>query len=317
LQSFLIAAMATGLLLLDTWTAAAQPPTPSQTTRRVFLPLAEGNLSAGLAHGIPQRLDEPQIHVLREGDDLAELALELGRDVADMACVTASGLEPLSNLRPGQTIVIPSPRYLCHTVQDGETVATIAQRYQVNPAPIVELAWNRLDSTEDTLVAGRRLLIFNGVRPDPQALREAADLPPMPEPTAVPTPEGLKEPWPYGDGQFIWPAQGPISQDYHLGHKAIDIAVDRGTPVLAADNGVVTKAGWSEIGYGWRVIVDHNIDYITLYAHLDNYFVEEGEVVEKGQIIGISGSTGHSTGPHVHFELRDFGYLVDPIDYLR
>ena len=94
---------------------------------------------------------------------------------------------------------------------------------------------------------------------------------------------------------------------------AVDLAAPRGTPVYAADTGRVVKAGWSEIGYGYRIIIDHGIDYVTLYAHLSEYYVQPGDIVQKGEIIGRVGSTGNSTGPHLHFEIRDYGYLIDPL----
>lgn len=311
----------TVIFSLAVLSAAAEPSPPANSPEepghRTFLPLTDINTSTALAAQPGLQPSEIRTYVLNEGDDLTDLALELGRDVTDMACVTPSGTYPLSQLRPGQTIVVPAPIYACHIVQGGETLPKIAERYQVTPEAIVEIAWNDLPSLESPLVEGQRLLIYGGQRPDPALLRQNSAL-------SLPSPEGDtaatgSEPvnWPYGDGQFIWPVSGSITQGYHLNHKAIDIGVDRGTPVLAADNGVVIKAGWSEIGYGWRVVIDHNIDFITLYAHLDNYFVEEGDTVEKGQVIGISGSTGHSTGPHVHFELRDFGYLVDPVPLLH
>jgi len=78
----------------------------------------------------------------------------------------------------------------------------------------------------------------------------------------------------------------------------------------------VIRAGWSNAGYGQFVIIDHNIDYITLYAHLSAIFVQEGDVVAKGQLLGHVGSTGNSTGPHLHFEIRDFGRRVDPLSLL-
>lgn len=123
--------------------------------------------------------------------------------------------------------------------------------------------------------------------------------------------------WWYGDGKFIWPLPRDsfwISQRFKHGkHMALDMAAPLGTPVYAADTGRVVKAGWSDIGYGYRVIIDHGIDYITLYAHLSEYYVQPGDIVQKGEIIGRVGSTGNSTGPHLHFEIRDYGYLIDPL----
>ncbi len=79
---------------------------------------------------------------------------------------------------------------------------------------------------------------------------------------------------------------------------------------------MVIRAGWNDQGYGNLVIIDHNIDYLTLYAHLDQIDVAEGDIVAQGQVIGTVGSTGNSTGPHLHFEIRDFGNLTDPLGLL-
>jgi len=122
--------------------------------------------------------------------------------------------------------------------------------------------------------------------------------------------------WPYGSGDFIWPLQGWMTQNYHSHHRAVDIAVPLGTPIVATDRGTVVRAGWNDQGYGLFVIIDHNIGYVTLYAHMSEIWVTEGDVVTQGQFLGAVGSTGNSTGPHLHFELRDFGQRVDPLNFL-
>jgi murein DD-endopeptidase MepM/ murein hydrolase activator NlpD len=122
--------------------------------------------------------------------------------------------------------------------------------------------------------------------------------------------------WPYGSGIFMWPVYGWLSQGYRNDHRAIDIAANTGTFVTAADRGVVLRSGWNDQGYGMFVVIDHNIDYITLYAHLYDVVVKEGDIVAQGQIIGTIGSTGNSTGPHLHFEIRDFGRRANPLDFL-
>jgi len=122
--------------------------------------------------------------------------------------------------------------------------------------------------------------------------------------------------WPYGSGTFMWPLAGWLTQGYRYDHRALDIAAPSGTVVTAADRGVVLRAGWNNQGYGFFVIIDHNIDYVTLYAHLSEVLVIEGQVVAQGQLIGKVGSTGNSTGPHLHFEIRDFGRLTNPLEHL-
>lgn len=133
---------------------------------------------------------------------------------------------------------------------------------------------------------------------------------PASQPGAVP------ENWPYGSGDFTWPLSGWLTQGYRFDHRALDIAAPYGTIVTAADRGVVVRAGWNQQGYGLFVIIDHNIDYITLYAHLSEISVQEGDVIAPGDPIGKVGSTGNSTGPHLHFEIRDFGRLINPLELL-
>ena len=107
------------------------------------------------------------------------------------------------------------------------------------------------------------------------------------------------------------PVAGPISQHYHAGHGAVDIAVPVGTPVKATGSGKVLYAGWNTEGYGNLVILE-NGPYRTYYAHLDRLLVKPGEGVEAGAIVGLSGNTGNSTGPHLHYEVRLNGARVMP-----
>ncbi len=283
---------------------------------RAFLPLALA--SPSLAQEEPLEL-VAFTYRLQAGDDLTMLALLWGIDSEAIACVTRSGQEPLSGLRPGVLIMIPNARYRCHTVQADETLDQIAEAYGVPVDVILDEPWNAIDAADEALEPGRRLLILDGFRPDLASLRHGRPVTStavLPEPAALPEAQPTRDQpavWPYGDGAFIWPVRGGvISQGFRAGHRAIDIAAPIGTPVYAADNGIVLSSGYARDGYGGRVIIDHQIDYVTLYAHLSQALVQEGDVVQKGQLIGYVGSTGNSTGPHIHFELRDFGFLIDP-----
>ena len=128
-----------------------------------------------------------------------------------------------------------------------------------------------------------------------------------------------------GSGALIWPVNGVVTSPYGyrthpifgttIYHSGIDIGVDYGTPVHAADGGVVVEAGWIS-GYGYAVIIDHGNGLSTLYGHNQELAVSEGQSVSQGQVIAYAGSTGYSTGPHVHFEVRANGDPVDPSAYL-
>jgi murein DD-endopeptidase MepM/ murein hydrolase activator NlpD len=119
-----------------------------------------------------------------------------------------------------------------------------------------------------------------------------------------------------GTGRFSWPVQGEITSFYGLRrgrmHQGIDIAAETGTGVVAAEEGVVTEAGWRN-GYGYTVIINHGGDLTTLYAHNSRLLVSEGDSVSRGQMISRVGSTGSSTGPHLHFEVRSAGRTIDPL----
>ena len=104
---------------------------------------------------------------------------------------------------------------------------------------------------------------------------------------------------------------------YWSGHLAIDLAIGIGTPVVASDSGVVVFSGWTTVGYGNMVMIDHGNGFQTAYAHLTAALVACGQSVAQGQIIGTGGSTGNSTGPHLHFEIRYMGGFVNPLSYLR
>lgn len=117
-------------------------------------------------------------------------------------------------------------------------------------------------------------------------------------------------------GTLAWPVTGSISQYSRSGHIAIDIAGATGTPILAADGGTVTSAGWDG-GYGKCVVINHGNGLVTRYAHCNSLAVSVGDSVSRGQTIGTRGSTGRSTGAHLHFEVISGGSKVNPLNYLR
>jgi murein DD-endopeptidase MepM/ murein hydrolase activator NlpD len=124
-----------------------------------------------------------------------------------------------------------------------------------------------------------------------------------------------------GSGRFIWPVSGPItapfceSRAWEACHPGMDIGVPTGTPIRAADGGRVAIAGWVG-GYGNYTCIQHTASLSTCYGHQSVLKVSVGQQVKQGQIIGLSGSTGHSTGPHLHFEVRVNGAVTNPMNYL-
>lgn len=122
-------------------------------------------------------------------------------------------------------------------------------------------------------------------------------------------------------GEFILPVRGTISKSQHSGYKAIDFATSAGTPIHAVANGVVIQAEFvthkdGSASYGNCIRIDHGNRYVTLYAHCQELMVSVGQTVSQGQQIATVGSTGNSSGPHLHFEIRYNGVTVEPKDYL-
>lgn len=125
--------------------------------------------------------------------------------------------------------------------------------------------------------------------------------------------------------EFSWPVYGavvtqkfrPQKRKYRRRHQGIDLAAPKNTPILAIDHGVVVYAGHGFTGYGRLVIIQHvNHDYHSYYAHLSRYKVERGDVVKKGDLVGLMGRSGRATGVHLHFEIRKNNMALNPLDYL-
>lgn len=128
-----------------------------------------------------------------------------------------------------------------------------------------------------------------------------------------------------GNGSFVWPCSGPITSYYgwrvhpifgtRKYHSGMDIAVDTGTPIHAAAAGVVIYSGWMG-GYGYAIMIDHGGGLVTIYGHNSRLAAGEGQRVTQGQVVAYAGSTGYSTGPHCHFEVRLHGEVTEPLNYL-
>ena len=117
-----------------------------------------------------------------------------------------------------------------------------------------------------------------------------------------------------GSGRFSWPTVSHyVSQYFSYYHPALDIAIPG--PIFAADSGVVVRSGWWAGGYGFAIQIDHRNGYVTTYAHMSRLDVKVGQNVKRSQVIGMMGSTGRSTGPHVHFSIQKNGKYLNPIEF--
>ncbi len=254
---------------------------------------------------------EITIHNVQEGETVSSIAERYGLDVTTI--LWENDLSETAKLKPGQELRILPVDGLRHKVLKGETIYSIAKKYGLDEAQaqvIVDYPFNEFLNDETfELAIGQQLVIPQGVKPK------------APAPTRGRTAFGTLTPdagTVTATGAFVWPASGGISQGYSFYHKALDISNHGGGPILAADSGTVTVAGWIDnSGYGNRVMVDHNNGYVTLYAHMSVVQVKPGQRINRGDVIGQMGSTGRSTGTHLHFEIRQGGVLHNPLGFLR
>ena len=213
-------------------------------------------------------------------------------------------------LKVGDTLLIPPVTGIVHRVKSGETVYSIAKKYDISAQGIVDFPFNDFTNDETfALAVGQTLVVPDGVMPDVKPWSPTSNL------ARVLTPDaGVVS----ATGSWIWPASGRITQRYLVWHKGIDIANKSGGAILAADSGRVVMAGWLDnAGYGNRVMVDHGNGYKTLYAHLSKIGVKVGQSVKRGDVLGTMGSTGRSTGTHLHFEVRTARGNINPFSVLK
>ncbi len=240
------------------------------------------------------------VYVVQAGDNVSKIAQSFG-----LRPETILWSNPELETWPdyivvGQELFILPVNGAYYEVKAGDTLDSIAKRYSVEIPAIVECEYNDLAEPYE-LQAGQRLVIPGGTRPVVARYVRAT----APPPTNAPQ----------GTGNFMWPTSGYLTQGYWLGHQAIDIGAPTGTPIYAADAGYVAATGWMG-GYGNYVIVNHGNGFETLYAHMSEIRAIAGQSVDRGDLIGLVGSTGRSTGPHLHFEIRQGGVKRNPLGFL-
>lgn len=247
-------------------------------------------------------------HVIEEGETLASIAKKFGVDTDSIKWLNKDINE--KKIKVGAILKIPPVTGVVHTVKNGETIYSIAKKYNVSAQAIVDFPFNEFSNDETFDIAiGQTLIVPDGEMPDEPILSPRSNL------ANTMTPSAGKV---SASGNWLWPAAGTISQFFKSWHKGLDIANHSGGAILAADAGTVVVAGWPDnTGYGNRVMIDHGNGYKTLYAHLSKIAVVVGQTVKRGDTLGQMGSTGRSTGTHLHFEIRSSKGNSDPVVALR
>ena len=242
---------------------------------------------------------------VQEGDNVASIAEKFG--ISTETVLWQNNLDAKSKIKIGQNLQILPVTGMSHKVSKGDTVYSIAKKYDTSQQAVVDFPFNAFVNDETfELAIGQIVIVPDGVKP-----KEAQSSPRIRQIT----PDAGTV---VASGSFVWPTSGTITQNFYWYHKGIDIANRAAPDVLAADSGKVVSAGWLDgYGYGNRVIIDHGNGYRTLYAHLQKIYVIPGQTVARGSAVGKMGSTGRSTGTHLHFEVTRNGSSLNPLSVLR
>src|ERR1700733_9671491 len=239
----------------------------------------------------------PSVHVVNHGDTLLSIARRNHVSVVELA--RANGLEPSTKLKLGTKLTVPGAKAAAAPVVAQPAVAA-AQPVAPIAAPATKLAV---------------------VTPDPQQKARLAQAAPTAEETAAENPVKAAE----ATGAlptFRWPVRGKVITSYGAktngkANDGINLAVPEGTPVKAAEDGVVAYSGNELKGYGNLVLVRHSNGYVTAYAHASELLVKRGDTIKRGQVIAKSGQSGEVGSPQLHFEIRKGSSPVDPLQFLN
>ena len=238
------------------------------------------------------------VHVVNPGETLLSIARRNHVSVAELA--RANGIEPSAKLKLGMKLTVP-----------GAKAAAAA-------APVVQPAVATAQPAAPLAAPATKLAV---VTPDPQQKARLAQSAPTAEETAAANPVKAAE----ATGAlptFRWPVRGKVITSYGAktngkANDGINLAVPEGTPVKAAEDGVVAYSGNELKGYGNLVLIRHANGYVTAYAHASELLVKRGDTIKRGQVIAKSGQSGEVSSPQLHFEIRKGSSPVDPLQFLN
>lgn len=262
---------------------------------------AEGNIldaELSISAGVYTQAVTYQNYKVKPGDTISGITKKFGLSNIS-TLIAVNDISNVRQLAAGQKLKVPSMDGVVYTVQKGDSINSIVTKYNIKTSTLLDV--NELNSEE--LTAGQ-VLFIPGVALDRTTLQNA-----MGELFKMPIAAAFRYTSPYG-----WRSD-PFTgvKSFHTG---TDMACPQGTPILASQSGRVSTVGFNRI-YGNYVIIDHGNGYQTLYAHMYKAIAKKGDWVSQGTKIGLVGSTGYSTGPHLHFMVYKNGNRVDPMSVLK
>lgn len=239
-----------------------------------------------------------ETYTVRSGETISSISLKFGLSNI-CTLISVNNIKNVRALAAGQKLKVPNYDGIIYTVRTGDTLEKISSRYGISLESLLDVN----DMPSDTVIPGNILFIPGG-KLDNETLQNALG-------NSFICPLSCSYRISSGYGTRADPFTGVTSN-----HTGIDLAVAKGTPIRSAKYGTVITAGWSNT-YGNYVIIKHSDGYQTLYAHMTKYTVKKGQVVNQGELIGYVGSTGYSTGPHLHFSVYKNGNLVNPLSVVK
>jgi LysM repeat protein len=245
---------------------------------------------------------KPIIYTVTEGDTVASIAAQF--NISTNTVLWANGLSSRDVIQVGDHITILPTTGVLHTVKSGDTVSGLSKAYDADAADII--SYNNLGD-DARLAIGQKVIIPDG------ALSTRVTAPSISSPGSRVADGPTPPPTEAKSAGLIWPTTTRhVSQYFRWGHTGVDIDNRSRPPVYAAASGTVEFAGRLG-GYGNLIIINHGNGLSTYYAHLDNFYISKGQSISQGAAIGKMGSTGRSTGPHLHFEVRKHGRPINPL----
>jgi len=259
----------------------------------------------------PYKASIVQTYVVGDNDTPGSIAQKFG--ISLMTLLSANNLTLRSYIHSGERLVILPVDGIQYTVRRGDTLQGIALRFNADVSKIMSA---NARTNPDDLAVGELLILPGGVLPRPTIQQRAPQ-----QSTLIGRIRNVFVPVPVRSiargTSFIWPTSARrITQYFSWRHTGVDIAGPSSNRIFAAANGTVVFAGWAR-GYGNSIVVDHGNGLQTRYGHSSKLLVTRGEYVSRGETIAMVGSTGRSTGPHLHFEVIVKGRRVNPFEYIR
>jgi len=255
----------------------------------------------------PEKRTEIIAYVVQTGDVIGSIASKF--NVSMNTILWENNLSYYTVIRPGDTLRILPVSGISHSVKSGETLGFIANKYSSEMDKI--LAYNSLKE-DDVINKGQKIIIPDGIKRVVRTTSVAS----AGSSNIQKVFAGAPSKYSAASG-FIWPTTTKrITQYYHWRHHGLDIGGKTGNAIYAIEKGQIIVSGWTK-GYGYNIIVDHGGGQKSRYAHFSKLYVKKGDLVSKGQQIGEMGSTGWSTGPHLHLEIMINGAKVNPLKYIK